>query len=265
VSDINGCKNSSSKQILVTALPLLDFTGLPAQTCTGVEINLTRKISHNITSYLWDNGDGKTFLDKPKVEFSYANQGVYTITLTATDRYCAPVTASKSIPVYKLPTISLGPDTVLCPGISILIGTLPVNGYTYVWNTGASNSQILTDPFTRKYSLRADNNGCWKSDEIFVKVLSACLIRVPGAFTPNRDGFNDKLGALNADLAKSFSFKVFNRLGQLLFATNDPMAGWDGYYKGGKADIGTYVWILSYIDPWTGKFVEEKGTSILLR
>jgi|GEM_PF-754267 len=265
VSDIHGCKDSASKQILVTALPLIDFTGMPAQTCTGVEINLTRKISHNITSYLWDNGDGKTFLDKPKVEFFYPNHGVYTITLTATDRYCAPVTVSKNIPVYTLPTVSLGPDTVLCPGTSILIGTPSVSGYTYSWNTGANSSQILTDPFTRKYSLRADNNGCWKSDEILVKVLSACLIRVPGAFTPNRDGFNDKLGALNADLAKSFSFKVFNRLGQLLFATNDPMAGWDGYYKGEKADIGTYVWMLSYIDPWTGKFVEEKGTSILLR
>ena len=76
---------------------------------------------------------------------------------------------------------------------------------------------------------------------------------------------NDQLKAVNADLAKNFSLKVFNRLGQLLFTTNNPLEGWDGRFKGNPAETGTYVWILSYIDPWNGKAIREKGTSILLR
>jgi len=95
-------------------------------------------------------------------------------------------------------------------------------------------------------------------------VLTACIIKVPNAFTPNKDGLNDLLLATNADLAKNFSFKVFNRIGEVVFSTNNPLEGWNGLYKGNPAEIGTYVWMLSYIDPWNGKAIKEKGTSILL-
>ena len=88
---------------------------------------------------------------------------------------------------------------------------------------------------------------------------------MPSAFTPNRDGLNDELLASNADLAKNFSLTIFNRLGQLMFSSNNPLQGWDGRFKGNPQERGTYVWILNYIDPWNGKFINQKGTSILLR
>ena len=147
----------------------------------------------------------------------------------------------------------------------MLIGVAPTPNYTYMWNTGATTSQIYTDVFTRNYDLTADNHGCRGYDAMHVKILPACLIKVPGAFTPNGDGLNDQLKAVNADLAKNFSFKVYNRMGQLVFTTTNPLDGWDGGFKGNPADNGAYVWILSYIDPWSGKDVKEKGTSILIR
>jgi gliding motility-associated-like protein len=73
------------------------------------------------------------------------------------------------------------------------------------------------------------------------------------------------LKAVNADLAKEFTLRVYNRFGQLLFVTNDPLQGWDGNFKGKGADAGSYVWQLSYIDPWSFKRVFENGTSILIR
>ena len=51
-------------------------------------------------------------------------------------------------------------------------------------------------------------------DAILIKVYATII--VPNTFTPNGDGLNDILRAANADLAKNFSFKVFNRYGQLL-------------------------------------------------
>jgi gliding motility-associated-like protein len=147
----------------------------------------------------------------------------------------------------------------------MLIGVAPNANYTYVWNTGAATSQVLTDNFTRDYRLTADNNGCKGIDAMHVKVLTACVIKVPNAFTPNNDGLNDRLMATDADLAKNFSLQIFNRAGQQVFSTNNPLEGWDGRFKGNPQDTGTYVWMLSYINPWTGKAVKEKGTSILLR
>jgi gliding motility-associated-like protein len=265
VTDIHGCTDTATVNRFVTPTPVIDFTGLNPQYCTGNKVFLRRKISPFITGYVWDNGDGKTFTNEVDVNFSYAKEGVYTITLSGVDRYCGTATVSKTVPVYKVPIVKLPADTVLCQNEPMLIGVAPTANYNYLWNTGATTSQVLTDNFTRDYRLTADNKGCKGIDVMHVKVLTACLIKVPNAFTPNRDGLNDELKAENADLARNFSFKIFNRIGQLCFSTNSPLEGWDGRLKGNPQEMGTYVWMLSYTNPWTGKYVKEKGTSILLR
>lgn len=265
VTDIDGCKDSAIKVIHVTPTADIDFTGLNPQYCTGNKLQLRRKISPNIISYIWDNGDGKTFENKVDVVFSYPVEGTYTITLTGIDKYCGTATVSKTIPVYQVPVVELPGDTILCKTEQLLIGVSPTANYTYLWSTGATSPQIRTDIFSRNYRLTAENNGCKGYDEMAVKVLSVCLIKVPGAFTPNRDGLNDQLKALNADLATNFSFKVFNRVGQVVFSTNNPLEGWDGIFKSNPAETGTYVWVLSYTDPWTGEQVNTKGASVLLR
>lgn len=265
VTDNHGCTSTHSKLLTVNTTAYIDFAGLKPQYCTGNTVLLTRKIAPTITSYVWDNGDGKIFTNEVDVNFSYANEGVYTITLTGQDKYCGTSTVSKTVPVYAVPKVALGPDTILCMSDVLLLGIPPVANHTYLWNSGETTSQIYTSPVTRTYELTADNNGCRGYDAVSIKVLNACLIRVPGAFTPNGDGTNDYLKALNADLAKDYSFKVFNRLGQLVFATRNPLEGWDGRFKGNPESTGTFVWMLSYIDPWSGRAVKTKGTSILIR
>lgn len=265
VTDMYGCTDTTSVKRFVTPAAFIDFTGLKPQYCTGNQIVLKRKISSFITGYVWDNGDGKTFTNEVDVNFSYAAQGVYTITLSGVDRYCGTASASKTVPVYKVPVVKLPADTVLCQNDQMLIGVASNPAYTYLWNTGETISQLLTSIFTRDYKLTVENNGCKGIDAMHVKVLTACVIKMPNAFTPNRDGINDELLAPNADLAKNFSLKIFNRIGQLMFSTNNPLQGWDGRFKGNPQETGTYVWMLSYTDPWNGKFINQKGTSILLR
>ena len=265
VTDNHGCRDTASSKLVITALPNLNFSGLAAQYCTGNLVFLSRQPYPDFVSYTWDNGDGIIFQNNIHVEFRYPNEGVYTITLAGTHKYCGATQVSKSVPVYAVPKVDLGRDTVLCPNVQLSIGISPVAGYTYLWNTGAISSQIFSDIFSRNYTLKADNHGCNASDALAIKVLPACLIKVPGAFTPNGDGLNDRLKAVNADLAKNFSLKVYNRGGQLVFSTNNTVEGWDGYFKGEMAEPGAYVWMLKYNDPWTGKPVFEKGTSILLR
>ncbi len=265
VTDNHGCNDTALNKLVITDLPPFDFKGLAAQYCVGNKVFLSRKPYPDFLSYTWDNGDGKVFQNNINVEFTYPAEGLYTVTLTGIHKYCGPVQRSKTVPVYAIPVVDLGRDTVLCPDESILIGVAPNAAYNYTWNTGASTSQVYTSFFTRKYNLVADNHGCRQADDISIKVLTACLIRVPGAFSPNYDGQNDKLKAVNADLARNFTLKVYNRNGQIVYSTTVPTDGWDGYYKGVRAEPGTYVWQLRYVDPWTGKLVFTKGTSILVR
>ena len=166
VTDIYGCTDTARANRYVTPAAFIDFTGLKPQYCTGSQVVLTRKISRFMQSYVWDNGDGKTFTNEVDVNYAYPNEGVYTITLSGVDRYCGTATVKKIVPVFAVPKVKLPADTVLCQNDQMLIGVAPTANYTYVWNTGASSSQILTNIFTRDYILTASNNGCSASDAI---------------------------------------------------------------------------------------------------
>jgi gliding motility-associated-like protein len=266
VNNNMGCIDDSIKIVTVTDTPVVRFMGLNNQYCTRDVVNLsTNIIGDNVVSYTWNNGNGNINSNQPTVNYTYNNEGLYDITLTATDRYCGNYSYTESTQIYKVPTFNLGADITLCPGMQTTIGVSPVNGYTYLWSNGATASQILSALTSSSYSLMIDNNGCTSTDGMTVTVMDHCLIKVPGAFTPNNDGLNDRLKAINADLAKEFSMQVYNRFGQLVFSTSVPTDGWDGTFKGVAATAGTYVWQLRYIDPTSGKKVYEKGTSILIR
>lgn len=67
---------------------------------------------------------------------------------------------------------------------------------------------------------------------------------LPNSFTPNADGKNDLFTpVINNVEEEGYEFMVFNRWGQLVFSTTDPMnKGWDGTHNGIKAPVGIYVW-----------------------
>jgi len=151
------------------------------------------------------------------------------------------------------------------------------NIVAWFWDFGngvTSNSQtpppqsyipprVTTDVFPRL--IIQNNYGCFDTAIQKITVPNSCYIAVPNAFTPNNDGLNDFLYPLNAYKATDLLFRVYNRVGQMVFETRDWRSKWDGSFKGQGADPATYVWILIYTDIDTGKKVQLKGSSVLLR
>lgn len=97
-----------------------------------------------------------------------------------------------------------------------------------------------------------------------IAVIRNCSPVLPTAFTPNRDGKNDIfMPSLMA--AKGLKrFAIYNRWGNLLFATTKEGEGWDGMTKGAASQTDVYVWVLEYIDA-DNKPAVEKGTVTLIR
>lgn len=88
-------------------------------------------------------------------------------------------------------------------------------------------------------------------DDFQVKQCSDCEqdftpVYVPNAFTPNQDGINDTLTVLMNSKPVSFSLKIYNRWGSLVFASTDPAQQWDGTYAGRGCESDTYAWVVSY-------------------
>ena len=114
------------------------------------------------------------------------------------------------------------------------------------------------------------NNGCITVDTILVKILPAqgAIVRsdlfVPKAWTPNKDGHNDKLFPLTVNIRVLSYFRVFNRWGQLVFETNIIGQGWDGIFQGKPAVMDVYTWTVEAIGV-DGKYIKKAGNSVLIR
>ena len=265
ITNNHGCTDTARKNINVAAKPQVSFTGLNAQYCTGDNVTLVSNLLGSISQYTWNTGNGTSVSDQPTITYPYTAPGDFTVTLDATSSYCGTIQSQGLTKVYLVPSFELGEQKILCPGLTTQLGIANVTGYLYNWNSGGTTSTIITGPESYTYKLVVDNNGCKAEDEVFIKVLSNCLIKVPNAFTPNEDGVNDRLKAINADLATTFSLKVYNRFGELVYSSINPVEGWNGRHKGQPAEAGTYVWQLNYVDPISRKVVYEKGTTILIR
>jgi len=101
-----------------------------------------------------------------------------------------------------------------------------------------------------------------------VEILPEMKVFVPNVFTPDGDGFNDLVPVYankNVKLVKEWF--IFDRWGEVVFRAYDlrPNAeelGWDGMFKGRKADQNVYTYILTVQDDFGRE--ETKTGSITL-
>ena len=81
---------------------------------------------------------------------------------------------------------------------------------------------------------------------------------LPNTFTPNSDGTNDFFRIVTHENVSEINFRIFNRLGTLVYQTSDVNEatnfGWDGKFNGKNQPAGVYLWYI------TGKFSD--GTNI---
>jgi gliding motility-associated-like protein len=106
-----------------------------------------------------------------------------------------------------------------------------------------------------------DKNGRFISNQ-------ACTEIDPIIYTPNTLRIGGKSGPFKPVITfasnESYRLLVFNRLGEILFETNDLNKGWDGFFQGKAVPLGVYVWQVSYRSG-TGKFFEKSGKVTVIK
>lgn len=82
---------------------------------------------------------------------------------------------------------------------------------------------------------------------------------IPLAFTPNRDGKNDKWQFFNTESLPQLSVTVYNRWGEVVFHSNDYQAPWEGTYHDEIVAPGAYPYkVLS-----EGKLIRQGVVTVL--
>lgn len=275
-SSDKGCKKMSTNFVNLVTIkkPKVSFTN--DLYCVNVASSFTNKSetsNSGSVGYSWrfQNGTVDTNFNVVHV---FPRSGNYRVSLTVIPKDCPQLSDSNVV----LVKVDAPPKGISYFPINAMAGK-PISfvaraiGDVYQWrpSTGLNSAFIrlpILNPTTEQlYTVNITNRaGCNVVDSQLVRVFDESDIYVPGGFTPNRDGNNDKVYPIAVGVSVFYSFKIFNRWGNLVFESNslDPDLGWDGTLKGKDQPADTYTWVVYGIGQ-TGKPISKSGSVVLIR
>lgn len=253
VTDSLGCSASDSMAIVsLHALPVTAL-GPNRPLCENQSLELDAGV---FAQYQWQDGwQGR--------HYTVSSPGSYRVTVTD-NLGCRNTDSIFIAPPQPLPNKFLDSAATICLGNTTKLAGKA--GYLqYKWSTGQQSSLIVIDRAGWYWLEVVDSAGCSARDSIFVTGKD-CLQGVffPNAFSPNGDGQNDLFRPIIYGYVSNYRLQVFNRNGQLVFQTSDPLAGWDGTVNGQRQNTQTYTWKAVYRLAG-GEKEQQSGTLTLIR
>lgn len=198
--------------------------------------------------------------------------GTYTLSVIDSSGCVFDTMVAVSLPVNPM-SIFFSKQDIGCFGYgdegsataNVLGGDAP---YSYMWTTvPIQTGQTATKLRTGYYGLVVtDANGCIVNDSVFIEPGPCCdQVFVPNAFSPNGDGKNDIWRIVTAAGFDLIQLDLFDRWGNKVWGTVDPLQGWDGTLRGKDMDMETYFYIFRYHCHADGNDYMKKGDVILVR
>ncbi len=238
------------------------------------------------TNWLWDFGDGAIGSNAQNHCYvnDLANGGStysplpYTITLTVTsDSGCTGVlTKNNFITVYPDPiaAFSVLPQTTSIVNPVISVTDLSLGVAAWMWDFGDMDTVLSQTPLPHIYAdtgiyqivlITSNQYTCRDTASQTIKIEPDFILFVPNAFTPNGDGINDTFGCKGL-FATTFDMKIFDRWGNLIFASDDINKPWDGTANHGTeaAQQDIYIYSIKITDINRKKY-DYKGMVTLVR
>jgi len=211
----------------------------------------------NATEYLWFSSDGKK-IGTGQVEVSPEETTEYKV--VGKRSICINDTVSARVFVYApldYTQINNKYEVYFNSKALFKADYDPEAGYGYEWTPSEGLSctdcpepevQHITQSTTYTV-LVTDINGCQHTETVSVRFNNKCGkagFYIPNIFTPyNRDGINDEFRIHAEEDAELLSISIFDRWGEKVFESTDPLFAWDGYYKGRSLAQGVYTYIVT--------------------
>lgn len=253
----NGCLSSDNVQVTVNALPLPSFTTSTTNGCSPLSVTFTNTSNPLGSSCVWyvngtPAGNGNT-LSEIFTGSSCEDIGIMITdaagcsqSMTMTDVVCVNPNPSASF--------SWSPIEPMLGG-TVAFENTSIGGVTYIWDIngqGASGESVSynvpseTDgQFTACLEV-VGPGGCMDAQCYTVLVSAESYIFVPNSFTPDADGTNDVFAPVIVGLTNDYryTFRIYDRWGEVIFETNDPNDVWTGNVHGGNfyAQPDAYVY-----------------------
>ena len=260
--------------------PLLSADNLGS--CIPLVTNFTNLTNAaDVSSVVWDFGDGSISTTGGVVSHTYTSAGCYDVTLTVTSpNGCTSDTTYLSyVCAWPIPVADFEfgpqPTNLFAPDITF-INTSSSDATTFFYDFAGLGTSTLPNPsFTfpndnpgnYDVTLAVSNNyGCVDTITKTVVINGIYTMYAPNSFTPNGDGKNDVFMIQGEGYdPNNFEFFIFNRWGELLFTSNSMSSGWDGTFRGQAVKGDVYVWRVKSKDIWSNDAFETNGHVTLIR
>jgi gliding motility-associated-like protein len=265
-----GCVDSSVSNLILYPIPKI--IAQVDSVCLGYKLDIQyQTVLSNIKVYLYPDSFQKSPYTQSPISTQISKTTQFKL-VNVSDKGCIDSTQLTSVAI--LPHYEKSWDTIVAMGsvINIPVGYNPY--WTYTWSPKLINPSCSLCPTpelqifdSATYSLTIkDYRNCFNfSYKYIIRLYPDILVKVPTAFTPNGDGNNDIVYARGFGIKKLKSFKIFNRLGQLLFLTTNETIGWDGYYKNVLQNTDSYFYTYEAESFIPGKVISGEGNFMLLR
>jgi gliding motility-associated-like protein len=266
VYTLNGCSsNSTSATVTVNLIPIVSFDASVLEGCSPLSTQLWNTSSDANISTLteWTIDNSSNFIGDTINPILY--QGCHDITLSMTVNGCiGTATYDDFICAESIPSASFSPNINAFTESSQAVDLInqSVGATSYSWNMGDGTYYTTTD-VSHLYSQTSSGQtiwltaysdlGCVDSTSINIPYEDAIIYYIPNSFTPDGDEFNNIFSltfTAGIDI-HTFEMSIYNRWGELIFSSEDPMKGWDGTYGNQGLDVqaGVYTYLISFKTP----------------
>lgn len=278
-TNLQGCTGSASVTIDIYPEPVIAVTPVPSSGCIPLIVDFTPAITPATNSYEWNFGDpasggqNTSNIESPIHVFSSAGQ--YDISLNIMSVHGCPGSATfpAMITAYDVPVAAFAADSTTLNLMNPIVtfNDMSTGALNWYWDFGEpssySNYSNSTNPShtygsTGEYIvwMVVDNGYCTDSAYTFISVIQDIAFYMPNAFSPyNEDGLNDIFApsGIGAGMGENtFTMRIYDRWGKLVFESNDFLTGWDGKYNGDFVHPGVYSYFVEvqYADKLWRKF-----------
>ncbi len=142
VTSSESCTGITSQVVQTFSPPVADFTISPGNTaCADQDITFSASPITNITSWVWNFGDGNTASGQT-VSHQYSSFGNFVVTLTVTNNHTCTDVVTHNITISQAPTIdfTINPGNSFCSDQEMSVtGSSDAPIASWTWDFGDSN------------------------------------------------------------------------------------------------------------------------------
>ena len=185
---VGSATNSATTEVVVYPQPTANFnftTVCLGETTQFTSTSTTNPSGQQITSFLWDFGDGQTSTQQ-NPSHQYATAGSFHVTLTVScgNGLCTS-TKTQNVAVYAAPVANAGPDQTIPYGSTAqLSGSGGSGTFNFHWepanmvaNANAQNTQTVPLTQDQTYTLTVTNpqGECSSTDEVTIHINGGAM------------------------------------------------------------------------------------------